>query len=448
MKRLTMLLLIAVLILAVGCDEAVRDGAGAGDDDADGATGDDDDNNDGPLDDHRGAIDDDAAEAPPVLRGRVCEPVAPAAWPEPDLTVATNIAWDDKLFFTVNGERFFPLGYYNVGNDQESLAAFKAEGFNVIRTGPGCCGSGTQPQIDFLNLAADNGLMVLLKPWSNRSDVLTRPEQDLADELAARNDTPGLFGWYTFDEPTLDGEDKELTERMHYILSTYSVDHPDMLVEQSMDNFNLYVDDCSVFMIDPYPIPHLFASMVKAAVLEARVATEDEKPVLGVMQSFSWDWYDGNFDSAFRPTGWEVRNMAWQFIVFGARGLVPWTYDAAYSLKSVPEYWAAWLADVAEMNQLTRVLLTDEAEIDLGVETRFPTTFDYVVKQEETATWVLSVSTSERPTLVTLDLSSLGEDLCVVDFTSGEVFPLDDAGKIEVEYLPLQVRIIEVMAAQ
>ena len=423
MKRLSTLLICLIMVFAFyGCDSSLP--------------GFDDDGND-VADDDKGNDDDAPGSG-------TCEPVAPAPWPEPDLADPSVISFDNDLYFTVDSQRFFPLGFYGVDQDAESLAKFKSEGFNLALTGPGCCGSGTEAQVDFLRLAQEQGLMIILRPWSSRSDVLNLPEEVLAQDLADRTAVGSLFGWYTFDEPALHRPSKELTERTHYILSTYAPNHPGGLVEQTMDYFELYVDDCGFFMIDPYPSPHLYLSMVKESVIEANRATLGLKPTVGVMQAFSWAWIEDNFEAPFHPTAHEVRSMMWQFIIFGARGLVPWKYDGDFTLQAVPEIWSAFLEDVAEVNELMRVILADDLRIDLNAEATRPTQFDYIVKEEETATWVLSVSTNEHPSLVSLDLSLIGSDLCVVDYTTGETFEQDDAGRIQVKYDEYQIRILEV----
>ncbi len=329
--------------------------------------------------------------------------------------------------------------------DAESLETFKSEGFNIALTGPGCCGDGTEAQVEWLQLAQEKEIFVIMHPWSRKDDVLDLPEAELEQGLDERSGIGSLFGWYTFDEPSLHRPDKVLTERTHYILSTYDPNHPDGLVEQAMDDFDLYEDDCGFFMIDPYPVPYIFLAMVKASMAEARAATEDLKPVVGVMQAFSWDWIYDNYDAPFRPTGLEMRNMAWQFIVFGARGLIPWNYAGDYTIHAVPEVWESYLSDVAEMNEIMRVILSDDADIDLDPQSDFPTMIDHILKVEDTATWILSVSTNERSMLVDYDLSGIGSDLCVVDYTTGESFGQDAEGHIHVRYDALQVRILEVM---
>jgi len=441
MKRLSWLIFVSLVpLFFMGCDaESPSDNSSAFSDKEGAAAGDDQTApaNVSPTDQNDNSSND-------IVGDRDCEPLAPPAWPEPDMEDPAIISFDEDLFFTVDGQRFFPLGFYNVPEDDESLATFKSEGFNLALTGPGCCGSGTQPQVDFLRRAQEHGLFIILHPWSDANDVLNRPEEELAAELAARTAVGSLFGWYTFDEPALWRPSKELTQRMHEILTTYSPTNLDGLVEQTMDDFNLYEDDCSFFMIDPYPVPKMFISNVKDGMKEAREATEGEKPIVGVHQAFSWDWIYGGFDQPFRPTALEVRNMVWQFIVMGARGLIPWTYSADYSIHAVPEIWQAYLDLIAEINALMSVVLTNDVPLDLAMETTFPTTFDYIVKQNETATWVFSVSTNDHSLYVTFDLSVIGENLCVVDFTTGEIFTPENDGKVTIPYSRLQVRLLEV----
>jgi hypothetical protein len=274
---------------------------------------------------------------------------------------------------------------------------------------------------------------------------MTRPDEELEAELDARTGVGSLFGWYTFDEPGLWGTDPALTGRMHEVLTTYDPTHMDGLVDAPMSDYHAYVDDCAFFMVDPYPSNWIPLSYIKAVMEEAKDATEGTKPIVGVMQAFSWAWYDGNTDAEYHPNGLEMRNMAWQFIVHGASGLIPWNYSGDYTIHYQPEIWSSYLADIAEMNSIMSAILSDNVTLDLAPQTKFPTMFDYIVRQEETATWVFSVSTSERRLDVSLDFSTLGNPLCIVDYTTGEVFVQDDNGRIAVEYEPLQVRILEVL---
>ena len=430
MNRWWLLACLLAALLAAGCDEGTTaswsvDGssAQADDDTADDDTTDDD------------AVDDDE-----------CALVAPAAYTMPDLSAGPSVvSFDDQLVFTVNGQRFYPLGFYNVPNDEAGLAAFKAEGFNIALTGPGCCsGSSLQDQIDLLERAVDAEVMIIMHPWSSMESLLTRPDEELAAELDARNDVGSLFGWYTFDEPGLYGTPLEVTHRAHQVLSDYDPNHLDGLVEQAMIPFTYYMDDCAMFMIDPYPVGWMPLSFVKAMIQDAQEAAAGTKPIVGVMQAFSWDWIYGDTDVPFHPDAVEMRNMTWQYIVLGVSGIVAWNYGGDYAIRAQDEIWSAFLGDIAEINELMSVILGDNADLDLQADATFPETFDYVVKQDETATWILSVSTNTHSMDVTFDLSSLGTDLCIVDYSTGETFTQDDDGKIEVEYDGYQVRVLEI----
>ncbi len=430
MKTWWLPVLMLAVLLAVACNDGSTaswsvDGASA---QADDDTADDD------------AADDD------VTDDDLCAPVAPQAWPEADLSNPSVVSFDDQTFFTVNGQRFFPLGFYRPPGDAAGLAAYKAEGFNIALTGMSCCdGTELQEQIDYLTLAQDAGVMMIVRPWRPIEENLARPDEELAAELAARSAVGSLFGWYTFDEPGLDGTSLEVTHRAHEVLSTYDPDHPDGLVEQALVPFTYYMDDCAMFMIDPYPVGWMPLSFIKAAILDALEATQGEKPLIGVTQAFSWEWYEGDETAPFRPTPTEMRNMTWQYIVLGATGIIAWNYDEdGYTIHGQPDNWTAYLSDMAEINALMSVILSDNVALDLAAQTNFPDSFDYVVKQDETATWILSVSTNTHGLNVTLDLSALGTDLCVVDYTTGETFSQNNNGQVEVDYAGYQVRILEV----
>lgn len=430
MKRIGFLLLSILLALAfAACDDMTDNPESDTDAAGDNPAADDDDDNET---DDRGAFAD-------------CEPVAPVPWPAVDTADPSVIDFDEDLFFTVDGQKFFPLGFYSTPSDLAGLQAFKAEGFNIALTGPSCCGGTTlQDQIDVLEAASEAGVMIILRPWRPMSQVMTRPEVDLQAELDARTGIGSLFGWYTYDEPGLWNVPLDETARAHEVLTTYAPNHPDALVDAPLSDFERYVDDCSFFMVDPYPSDWMPLSYIKSVMIEATEATQGTKPIVGVMQAFSWDWINGLTEREYHPNALEMRNMTWQFIIHGARGLLPWNYAGDYTIRFQEEIWTDFLVQVAELNELMRVLLTPESEVDLAPSTTFPLSFDYSVKQEETATWIFTVSTNEHSLDVTLDLSSLGADLCIVDYTTGEVFIQDENGKIDVRYNRRQYRVLEV----
>jgi hypothetical protein len=433
MKRLLLLAFVfALLILFGGCGSSGHGSVAV--DHSTSPTGDDDDsaNPNDPSGDQ--AADDD-----------LCAPVAPPAWPEPDLSDPSTISYDDQLFFTVNGQRFYPLGFYNAPSDDAGLADYKSQGFNIALTGPGCCdGTSLQDQIDLIHRGQSAGVMMILHPWSPIEQVLSRPDDELAAELAPRDAVGGLFGWYTFDEPGLANVPLSETDRVHQVLHDYDPTHPDGLVEQTMIPFTHYMADCAMFMIDPYPIDWMPMSYFKVTIQQALEAAQYAKPIVGVPQAFSWDWINGNESAPFHPDATEVRNMIWQYIIFGASGMVAWNYDGDYTIHEQPDIWAAYLQDIAEIHALMSVILSDNVAIDFAAQCAFPETFDYIVKQDETATWIFSVSTNSHGQDVTFDLTPLGKGRCIVDYTTGEIFGQDDASKVAVHYTGYQVRILEV----
>ncbi|MCZ7585048.1 MAG: hypothetical protein M5R36_17920 [Deltaproteobacteria bacterium] len=374
-----------------------------------------------------------------------CAAVPPAPWPAANVDDPSVVSFDDKLFFTVDGARFFPIGFYHMPSDEDDLATYAAEGFNTGLSGIGCC-SGTKldDQIAQLERAQDAGLFVIFHPWSRAADVLDRPEVDLEAELDARTGIGSLFGWYTFDEPGLRDVDKALTGRMHEVLTTYDPTHLDGLVDAPLTDFSRYVDDCSFFMVDPYPSPWMPMSYVKATMLEALEATAGEKPIMAVPQAFSWAHLHGQTDEEYRPNAAEMRNMTWQFIIHGAKGLMYWNYDASYTIHHQPEIWASFLADVAEINELMRAILADDVTEDIQVDAARGDSFDYRATRVGETIYLFTVSTLEHSNDVTLDMSPFGNIACVVDYTTGETFRYLYPPYIRIPYGPLQVRVLQV----
>ncbi len=98
-NRLMTIIAILIAGLLFGCagdadDENSKDSA------VDAAQTEDDD--EAGDDDQSGLASDDDGKS------RACEAVAPEAWPAADFADPSVIAFDDEMFFTVDGQRFSP----------------------------------------------------------------------------------------------------------------------------------------------------------------------------------------------------------------------------------------------------------------------------------------------------------------------------------------------------
>ena len=279
----------------------------------------------------------------------------------PDAPVPA-VAIDAQGFCVVAGERFFPLGLYMSDVDEASAAQLAAAGFNTMMPYAGT-GGGPARITERLDTAEAAGMKLILSIKDLYAGTRWAPREvdseAMADEWAlshvnAYKHHPGLLAWYTNDELPLSRYD-QLVQRQRLIAEA-DPDHPTWAVLYQIEVIDRYAGTADVLGTDPYPIPERLPSLAADWTRRTLDARGPNSPIWQVPQIFDWAGYrEGPAKDAARPpTLDEMRTMAYQCLVEGAKGLIFYSW---YDLHKFPETFDARWAEVTQMNAELRAFL-------------------------------------------------------------------------------------------
>lgn len=244
----------------------------------------------------------------------------------------TRVTMRADLAFLVNGRPFFPIGLYYVPEEiadpsGNGLADLREMGFNYIFY------NGTDPG-EMARLAR-SGLLVHYRPAGSLNAGLDRLP---AIVESVRSHLP-LFCWEIEDEPTLNKVDFDRTRAGCARLKQLDPDHPILVTHDtyiSRAELRRWGGICDINGFDFYPVPlthwwygslglpvirssgyHTIGVMGQLTAAWGR--SVPGKPVLPVLQAFSWD--PGKYGEHGYPTPAQLRFMAYQVVIAGARGI-------------------------------------------------------------------------------------------------------------------------------
>ena len=320
---------------------------------------------------------------------------------------APRKVWIDRHGRTmVDGKPFFPLGMYTGRMGAEHLARYADSAFNCLMQ----YGSPTAAEMKAFR---DAGLKVIYDIASQygAKDAGTNHVRHAIRKFGV---DPSLLAWYLYDEqPTSKIPVLEARQRL---VESLDPDHPTWCAQDIFSETRHYIGACDVFGGDPYPVSTRPVSVATDAIREETKGLMGMRPIWQVVQAFGWNWIrDTQADRQRRPTEAEIRNMAWQAIAGGARGLIFYSYS--HYCRDMPRrepvevLWPEMKRIAAEIRGHESVLLAAEtspisdAELSAGVTGRRWRTSDG-------ETWRLLVNTSasteavaQGVTLPPLDIS-------------------------------------------
>ncbi len=247
----------------------------------------------------------------------------------------------------------FPIGIYSIPEGE--LAEVAQAGFNCT------VNYNTDPAASkaYMEAAAKAGLQVV--PYAiYPQKQIEEPggEAKLAEAVNSRKNMPNLLAWYLTDEPELNKQSPELISRLNSAVKALDPKHTTCLVIALPKNYLPYALIPDVFMVDPYPIPNEPISTVYERVAKG-VKDAAGRPVWCIPQSFSWQVWNGSHKpgDVHRPTPDEVRNMTYQALVAGAKGIIYWVYKGSkYYVRDYPEQWEADKRMARELNRLAPII--------------------------------------------------------------------------------------------
>ncbi|MBO9606240.1 MAG: carbohydrate binding domain-containing protein [Paenibacillaceae bacterium] len=239
----------------------------------------------------------------------------------------TMLAEDGTL--QVDGEPFYPIFMYHV--PKASYPLMSQIGVNAVQ------GDWTRslPELGSqLDQAQANGLKVLVTLYVDGyvKENFTYTEQ----AVEAYRDHPAVLGWYVIDEPNERGIDPQELTDAYKLIRSIDPAHPVFIMESRAEHYADTGKVVDALGIDVYPLPDEPLSAIGPAMAAAKAAVGGKKPVWEALQAFQMP---SNPRWTYLPTIGEIRNMAYQSLLAGGRGLGYYSFSDPGWLMSGSALW-------------------------------------------------------------------------------------------------------------
>jgi hypothetical protein len=232
-----------------------------------------------------------------------------------------------------NGEPFLPVGWFGV-----PAAALKdsAAGCNVtwLYIGPWQTVEDVRQRLDVIG--ATGGYAVIYPTVNNQrpedftnAPIKVKDAELIRQRVRALKDHPSLLAWYLADEPEYHRVLPESVEQLRALISEEDPWHPTIVVNNAFSAIRQFAHGGDVTAPDPYPFFQTggrSSSMEKVGsfIAEAGACIRPGQAVWVVPQAHDTRDFGGKGERA--PTFAESRNMVWQAVIAGARGVVWWAW--------------------------------------------------------------------------------------------------------------------------
>jgi hypothetical protein len=255
---------------------------------------------------------------------------------------AARIDEDKRLL--VDGTPFMPIGMFSGGLKPEDLKRLSEAGFNtmLLYGSTGMELGGKAPtRMERLKKSLDafqqHGMKLIFslkdqypgKEYALRKmdgvEGLDEVTTALVSEL--RNH-PALLAWYLSDEDTR-GEVPGIL-RLRRLVSQADPWHPTYVLTFRPEDFPYYAAAGDITGVDNYPIVNDDSRSSQAVSHLLDIASVSGNPVWAVPQVFNWGVYRAKTVEEFQkfrfPSAEEIRTMALQSLVHGAKGIIFYHY--------------------------------------------------------------------------------------------------------------------------
>ena len=294
----------------------------------------------------------------------------------------------------VDGTPFFPVGLYWLHADmlgQARRLRFNSGDYYYKLRG--------EEVAVLMDAAAEEGMQILLE-LSEFARLKPEPNyQAIAAVVERYRQHPALLAWYLVDEPDETRMDPVAAETIYGLIRELDPYHPIYLVNNRPHTYAVYAAASDILAVDVYPIPRYPITRVRDYVAQARWTSLERKPVWLVAQAF------GGVEHWPRaPTAAELRNMIYQGLIRGARGVFFYRYCREEDRHIQPsELWREVQALAAEMSELSPVLV----QPDYAAERSGGASVEVAVKEYQGNYYVFVVNVETVPRRLDMRLDGL-----------------------------------------
>ena len=264
----------------------------------------------------------------------------------------------------VNGKSFFPFGFYYISWEPtvqdliKDMRDIAAAGFNTINASANEVKSYEQ----FLNEAARLGIY-----------VLSEQGMDLLDMINSFKQKPAVLGWSIADDVDNGKLVPQEVLKFHQQAKLADPNHITYISGYS-NKIKEFGNSADVVAMQSYPIGNgedEISLTYDRVSLTRDAVSPYGKAVYANVQAFAWSNKKQGEPRPIRvPTFDEVRNMTYQALLAGAKGIIYYTYhDEDWHLSSYPALWAGMKTLVPEIKAISSLVLNGVLNIiEVGVE--------------------------------------------------------------------------------
>jgi hypothetical protein len=263
-----------------------------------------------------------------------------------------------------DGKPFFPFGFYHVswastvGDRTKHLREISAGGFNTIHATFKRYEKFDEYE-NFLNEAEKLGMYVLTEFELTPTIDPIKIVQKFKDKLA-------ILGWSIADDVDSykDGFTPNQMVDLHYKFKQADSSHITYISGSKDNRISEFINSAEAIGVQAYPVGEKYPlNWVKYIISIVHNVAPSNRLILGNIQAFRW-----NIKGAMVPTFKEVKNMTYQALLAGAKGIIYYTYfDDGWSLWEHPQLWNGLKSLVPEINVIAPILLEGNLKkTDLG----------------------------------------------------------------------------------
>ena len=263
------------------------------------------------------------------------------AFGSPSLRLAEAKGRDTWTPESVRLPSFFPVGIFAA--KPGDLPDIRAAGFNAVQS--------YDSHLNIIRQMAGESKRLGLEFLPNFRSY----RADISRELGGSRE---LLGFYIEDEP----EGRSVPPKKIQVLKeSLKHDHPGVLTAVAMlrpEMVEAYRDSADIFMLDPYPVPHMPMTWMSDTLEEAARHVPRER-LWAVIQAFGGSHYvkDG---WPRRPTYLEMRCLTYLALVHGTHGIFYFSYP---EVRADAASWESLTKIVQGLRKLkTWLVLPNEAQ--------------------------------------------------------------------------------------
>jgi len=251
----------------------------------------------------------------------------------------------------VDGEPFFPFGWYWHSKNPEDLKEYAREGYNTVFTfmpiNPPETAAGEMRK-RYLDAAQANGLKITLYPYPGYkycsykyplpSEMTLEQAKEIKENLLLWKDHPAILGWYIADEPECGNHiPVGWAKAVNELVKSCDPYHITYVVNNTVEGQRAYLECADIRFPDVYTwfkkgeYSDWNGKRIVRSLDAARQATKGKMPVFAILQGMNS--LSGNIPNGRAPTFVELRGQTYTAIIHGATGIAYYHYLSAYTEK-------------------------------------------------------------------------------------------------------------------